>query len=99
MTITVVLKKGLTIGQKTHTEVTLHEPSLADMMAAEDMAPAYKSVSYRVALLASCIVSIGTYSGAATMDIMGRLHPGDFNALSKALDEVEDEGKLEEPAV
>ena len=95
----VVLKRGLKIGSKVHSSIDLREPTLGDMMAAEDEAPAYKGVGYRVALIAQCITKVGDFTGPVTSKMLASLHPSDFQALSAALDEDGDAGKPEEGSV
>lgn len=93
MNQTVVLKHGLKIGKETHTSVTIREPLLADMIAAEEDAPAHKSIAYRTALLTQCITNVGSFDDVVTVEVLGRLHPSDFNILSLAMDAVSEEGK------
>ena len=89
----VTLQFGLKIGDTMHKTITLKQPFMGDMMAAEEIAPAEKKISYRMALICQCITAVGSYKGVVTMDLLSRLHPADFTALSQCLDEVEVEGK------
>lgn len=91
------LKKGLKIGDTLHKDFELRQCTAADYFAAEASASATKDITFRAALAAQQLVRIGTYEGPFSLQMLGRLTPGDIGRLCDARDELEREGEAEQP--
>lgn len=94
-TKTVVLTQGLKIGETFHKEIQLREPTLGDMMDAEDEATVATPIAYRAALLSVVMERAGDFTGPFTKNMLRRLTPVDYNKLSRALSEFDSEGEAE----
>lgn len=93
-TKTVFLKHGIPMGDKCLKKITLREPVLADMLAAEGNGNiATQPIRYRVALLSEVICSADDFQGPFTVGMLSKLKPNDYYALSQTLGDVEDAGE------
>lgn len=90
------LKRGLKIGDEVHKDFVMREGTAADYFAAELESESSKSITYRAALAAQQLVSIGTFKGPFTLSMLGKLHPADLNQLVEARDALEVEGEAEQ---
>ncbi|WP_274570670.1 phage tail assembly protein [Neisseria leonii] len=89
----ITLKHGFSVGGKAYQDVVLRAPNLGDLMAAEDDAPAYNPISFKVALCCRCIEKLEGADVPVTMGMMRALQPADWQILSKAMDDWDQEGK------
>ena len=92
-TVNGTLTYGLKVGEETHKEFVLREPTTGDMFAAEEQVSAERTLAYRGALIAHTLVSLGSEKGPFTLAQIGKLHPTDFSILADAQREVEKKGK------
>jgi phage FluMu protein gp41 len=83
--ITGTLKVGLKIKDERHTEYEIREPTVADLIDAEEEAPIDRPLAYDRALLCRVLVRVGGFSGPFTPELLNRLKPVDFAALRRAL--------------
>lgn len=90
------LKHGLKVGDDVHKDFVLREGSAQDYFDAEAEADSNKPISYRAALVARQLVSIGSYKGPFTVRMLGKLKPVDLNKLMEARDALEAEGEAEQ---
>jgi len=88
-TVSGMLKRGLTIGEVTHTDFVLREPTAGDLFDAEQDAKLDTPLAFNGALLAKTLVSVGSFTGPFTFAMIKRLHPADFSVLREKLGEVE----------
>jgi phage FluMu protein gp41 len=99
--VTVDLKHGLTIGDKTHTRAVLKEATAGDVIDAteesEKLVPTpdgYELIASNTLvganLLRRQIVSIGDYKGPLSLAELKKLHPSDLNLLNTNASLLED---------
>lgn len=91
------LKHGLRIGDAVHKDFVLRQCTAADYFAAENASSVTKDLTYRAALVAQQLVSIGTFEGPFTLQMLGKLTPGDIGRMCDARDELEREGEAQQP--
>jgi phage FluMu protein gp41 len=95
------LKAGFSIGDLAYTEFELREPTTADLLDAEDHAPAVKPLQYSAELLCRQLVRVTTANGSRefrgpfTVAMIRKLPPADFWALRRAQQELDEAGELE----
>ena len=92
------LKHGLKIGEEVHKDFVMREALAADMFAAEDSADAGKPMTYRAALIAVQLVSVGTFTGPFTLSMLGKLKGADMAILYTAQRELDEAGEDAQPA-
>ncbi len=81
------LQHGLTIGEKTHKDFVMGPiENMGQMFDAEKECDVDKPMTFRAALMAAQLQSLGDYKGPFTLGMMRSLKPADYNLLSKALD-------------
>jgi len=90
------LKHGLKVGDETHMDFVLREPTTGDLLDAENDADVSKPLNYTAALLARQLVRIGSYEGPFTTSMIRRLHRVDFAMLMQAQREVDTAGEGEQ---
>lgn len=95
------LNTGFLIGDNAYTEFELREVTTADLLDAEDHAPAAKPLQYGTELLRRQLVRVATadgsreFRGPFTAAMIRRLQPADFWALRKAQQELDEAGEPE----
>ena len=92
ITQAVTLKYGFSIGGEALPDVILREPTLGDMMAAEEEAPVYNQIAFRAALACRCIEKVDVFDGVITLNMMRALKPDDWRIIAKAVDDMEAAG-------
>ena len=92
-TRTGTLKHGLKIGDQVHKEFVLREGSAQDYFDAEAEADSSRPITFKAALTARQLVSIGTFNGPFSVAMLGRLKAVDLTALVEARDALEAEGE------
>lgn len=90
------LPHGFKVGEETHKEFEIREPSTADLLDAESDADATKPLNFGAALLARQLVRIGTFEGPFAIALVRRLHRKDFAALMAAQRELDAQGEGEQ---
>ena len=87
------LSNGFQVDGNFFKTVTIREPRVSDLLNAEEEMPANgKTVAFRTALIAACIDKVDGYDGMVTFKMVAGLSIVDFNALTDALAELEDQG-------
>ncbi|WP_273456393.1 phage tail assembly protein [Nevskia ramosa] len=92
-TVSGTLKHGLKIGDKTHLEFVMREPTTEDLFEAEDVHGTDTPLKFKGALIARVLVSVGTYTGPFTFGMVRGLKPVDFLTLSEKYAEAEKLGE------
>lgn len=92
------LKHGLKVGEEVHKDFVMREALAGDMFAAEAVADASKPMTYRAALIAEQLVSIGTFGGPFTLSMLGKLKGADMAILYNAQRELDEAGEDAQPA-
>ncbi len=87
------LKHGLKVGAHTHLEFELREPTTADLFDAEDDHGTDTPLKFSGALIASCLVRIGSFEGPFTFAMVRGLKKADFQILNAAVAEAEKLGE------
>ena len=92
ITKAITLKHGFMVGGNAHKDIVLREPTLGDMMAAEEEAPVYNQIAFRAALACRCIEKVDGFDGVITLNMMRALKPADWRIIAKAVDDMEAAG-------
>lgn len=92
ITQAITLKHGFVVAGEAFTDIVMREPTLGDMMAAEEDAPVYNQIAFRAALACRCIEKVDGYDGVITLNMMRALKPADWRIIAKAMDDVEAAG-------
>lgn len=83
-----------TFAGKPVSDFEVREPTVKDIMAAEDDAnPQLAPMAYNLALACQTLVRIGSYTGPFAAKQFDSMHPANFYALRKALGEVSELGE------
>ncbi|MCX8749245.1 phage tail assembly protein [Snodgrassella sp. B3088] len=90
--VLVELKQGFKIGDQMLKTLTLRQPRVADLIAAEQTIPANgKEIAFRAALIAVCIENLDGYDGVVTQKMVTELSINDYAILFDALNTLENE--------
>lgn len=95
MNVTGTLTRGLRIGDAVHKAFELRAATTGDLLDAEADAPVDHRLGFRTALLARQIVKLGSLSGPLDFKLLRGLHPADFDELSRAQQQADEEGNAE----
>jgi phage FluMu protein gp41 len=88
------LTHGLLINGIAQREFVLREYITGDIFDAELDVDADKPLAFSAALLVRQLVSIGTFEGPFTINMIRSLHPADFSILRSKQRELEKTGEL-----
>lgn len=92
-TVVVELKEGIVAAGQHHKTLVLREPTVADMMAAENECPVYNAIGFRAALVAQCVVRVENFDAPVTVGMVKDLKSADWRILTAAFAKLEqDEG-------
>lgn len=91
------LKHGLSIEGVLHKDFVLREATVEDMLDAEHEADVIKPLNFNAQMMARQLVSVGSFKGPFTINMIRRLKPTDWRILRAAQSEVDALGE-EEPA-
>lgn len=89
------LTRGLRVGDAVHKEFEIRAATTGDLLDAETDAPVDHRLAFRAALLARQVVKLGTLSGPLDFKLLRGLHPADFDELSRAQQQADEEGNAE----
>lgn len=78
------LKKGLKIGDATHTEFEMAEPLAGDLFGAEQDVQGGGELNMQGAMIARTLRKLGTYTGPFTLRMLSGLKLGDLEMLQAA---------------
>jgi phage FluMu protein gp41 len=78
------LKHGLKIGAEVHQVFEMQEPITGDLLSAERVASIDNPLNFNTALLARQLISIGSFVGPFSSDLLSALRVADFNLLREA---------------
>lgn len=92
-TVTGTFKRGLKIGEKTHLEFELREPTTADLFDAEDDHGVDTPLKFNGALAARVMTRVGDYTGPVTFAMVRSLSQADYMTLRNKLAEAEKLGE------
>lgn len=87
------LKFGFVIGDKTHLDFEMREPTTSDMFDAEDIAGTDTPLKFNGALIAKTLVRAGDFNGPFTLAMVRKLRQADYVTLRGALLEAEQLGE------
>lgn len=77
-------KHGMAIAGVKHMDFEMVEALSSDNFEAEKDVSANNVLTFNGALMALQLRKVGTFSGPFTLDLIGRLKPGDYNRLRAA---------------
>ncbi len=92
-TVTGTLKHGLKIGDQTHHEYVMREPTTADLFDAEDEHGTGTPLKFKASLIARVLVRVGSFEGPFTFSMVRGLKPADFMTLTESYAEAEKLGE------
>jgi phage FluMu protein gp41 len=101
MSVKGTLKHGFTIGGIAYTWFEMREPTTAELLDAEQGAPASQPLNFNAHLMALQLVEVSTadggrkFTGPFTIGMIRNLKPADFWALRRAQQELDDLGERE----
>lgn len=91
------LKYGLKVGDQVHKEFELRQATTGDYFDAEAVVGPQVAtgggIRMQAALITQQLVRIGKFEGPFTLELIGKLAPADFSALSAAREELELSGE------
>jgi phage FluMu protein gp41 len=91
------LKAGVTISNETHKTFALREATVADILDAENDGDITKPLNFAAQLLLRQLVSIGSFNGPFTLNLIRRMKPIDWRILRAAQTEIDALGEGEPP--
>ena len=91
------LKHGLKVGDNVHKSFELREATAGDLFAAENAASPDRPITFAAAMLCQQLVSIGTFEGPFTLELIGKMKRQDLNLLQEARLALDAEGEAEQP--
>lgn len=95
-TIAGTLAHGMKVGEQVHKDFVMREANAGDYFSAEADATADRPMSYRGALLARQLVSVGTFNGPFTFGMIAKLSGRDMTILMDVQRELDDAGEGEQ---
>lgn len=87
------LKHGMKIGDKTHFDFEMREPTTADIFDAEDEAGPNTPLKFNGAVIAQILVSVGEFKGPFSLDMIRTLKQADYVILREKMGEAEKLGE------
>ncbi len=97
LTVSGTLVRGMKVGEQVHKDFVMREASAGDYFSAEADATADRPMSYRGALLARQLVSVGTFNGPFTFGMIAKLSGRDMGILMDKQRELDSVGEGEQP--
>lgn len=97
VTVDGTLKHGLTLNGEVQMDFVLREALAEDLFAAEGDATPERPMTFRAALLARQLVSLGAYTGPFTLQMIGKLRAADLTVLMNKQRELDALGEDEQP--
>jgi len=94
-TVKGMIPNGLVIDGVTHRDFELREASVGDMFDAEIDADVTRPLTFNGQMLLRQLVSIGTFKGPFTMNMLRGLKPADYRALRAKQMELDAMGEAE----
>ena len=96
-TKTGTLKHGLKVGDTAHKSFEIREATAGDLFAAESVASPDRPITFAAAMLCQQLVSIGTFEGPFTLEVIGKMKREDLNLMQEARLALDAEGEAEQP--
>lgn len=90
------LKHGLKVGDVAHKSFEIREATAGDLFTAETFAGTDRPIAFAAALLCQQLLSIGTFTGPFTLEVIGKLKRADLNLLQEARLALDEEGEAEQ---
>lgn len=91
------LKRGLTIGETTHTEFEMREYDVGDLLDAETETSVTSVLNFNAQLMTRQLIRVGTFKGPFTVNQLRKLSALDWRILRAAQGALESLGE-DEPA-
>jgi phage FluMu protein gp41 len=92
-----LLKAGVTLDGVLHQTFVLREATVDDILDAENEADVMKPLNFAAQLLLRQLVSIGSFEGPFTLNMIRRMKPADWRVLRAAQTELDALGEDASP--